>query len=85
VSEEAVRADLAALGGHLARVDRWVEEGVLGGETPNAGDLQVGASLALLRAVGDLAPQIDASRGGELVRRWFGDYPGAIPAGALAA
>jgi glutathione S-transferase len=66
ISEEAVRADLAALDGHLATIDGWVEEGVLGGETPNAADLQIGASL------------------GELVRRWFADYPGSIPAGTLS-
>jgi glutathione S-transferase len=83
VSEEAVRADLAALPSYLERVDRWVEDGVLGGDAPNAGDLQVAASLALLRTVGDLTAQIDRSRGGELVRRWFPDYPGAIPAVAL--
>lgn len=84
ITEEAVRADLAALDGHLAKIDGWVEEGVLGGETPNAADLQIGASLALLRTVGDLTERIDASRGGELVRRWFGDYPGSIPAGTLS-
>ena len=84
VSEEAVRADLEAFPGHLAKIDAWVEEGVLGGETPNAADLQIGASLALLHTIGDLAGQIDASRGGELVRRWFADYPGSIPAGALS-
>lgn len=86
VSEQAVHADVAALPGHLERVDRWVEEGVLlAGATPNAADLQIGASLALLRTVADVAPGIDASRGGEVARRWFPGYPGAVPAGALAA
>jgi glutathione S-transferase len=85
VSEHAARDDVAALPDHLARIDRWVEEGVLGGETPNAADLQVGSSLALLRTVGDLRDRVDASRGAELARRWFADYPGSIPAGALPA
>ena len=83
VSEEAVRADLAALGDHLSRIERWMDDGVLGGETPNAADLQIGSSLALLRTTEDLTPRIDGSRGGELARRWFADYPGSIPAGAL--
>ncbi len=83
VTEPAVRADAAALPEHLGRIDRWVEDGVLGSEQPNAADLQIGASLALIRTIGDARGPIDASRGGELVRRWFGDYPGSIPAGTL--
>ena len=85
VSEQAVRADVAALPEHLAKVDAWVEQGVLcTGELPNAADLQVATSLALLRTLEDLRPQIDASRGGELARRWFADYPGSVPAGTLS-
>src|SRR5688572_22543743 len=41
VSEPAVRADLEALPGHLDRIDAWIEEGVLGGDAPNAADLQI--------------------------------------------
>ena len=39
--EAAVRADLAALGGHLAEVERLRAEGVLGGDEPNAADFQI--------------------------------------------
>ena len=83
VSPEAVRADVANLPSLLQRVSDWIDEGVLGGETPNAADLQIGSSLALLRAVGDLAPLIDGSPAGTLARRWFADYPGSIPPGTL--
>ena len=81
--EATVRADLLALPSHLARVDRWIEEGTLGDAEPNAADLQIGASLALLLTIGDLRPLIDPRPAAELARRWFAAYPGAVPAGAL--
>lgn len=84
VSEEAVRADVAALPEHLQRIAAWIEQGVLGGEQPNAADLQIGSSLALLRTVGDLRPLIDGSPAGALAQRWFADYPGSIPPGTVS-
>ena len=83
--EADVRADLANLDWHLDRVDRWIAGGVIGGERPNAADLQIGAGVRLLATLDDLAPRIHARPAGELARRWFPDYPGRIPAGALPA
>jgi glutathione S-transferase len=80
-----VRADLVNLDWHLDRADGWVEDGTMGGDRPNAADLQVGAGLALLRTLEDLAPRIDARPCGALARRWFPDYPGRTPAGTLPA
>jgi glutathione S-transferase len=37
-SDENVRADLASLPGALDRIDDWIAESVLGGESPNAAD-----------------------------------------------
>ena len=48
VSDAAIERDLRDLPGHLDRVDAWITEGVLGGAPPNAADLQIGASVALL-------------------------------------
>jgi glutathione S-transferase len=84
VSDEAVKADVAALPDHLAEVDRLVDAGVIGGEQPNAADLQIGSTLAQLRTLGDLTPLIDGSRGADLARRWFAGYPGAIPPGTVS-
>jgi len=78
-----VRADLISLPRHLDRVDRWIAGGTLGGVEPNAADLQIGASLALLLTVGDLRPLLDARPAAHLARRWFPDYPGAVPGGTL--
>jgi glutathione S-transferase len=83
VSEANVKADLAHLPTHLDRVDSWIADGVIGGETPNAADLQIASSLRLLQSFEDLRGQIDARPAGELARRLFPQYPGSTPAGAL--
>ena len=84
-NDETVRADLAALPAHLDRVDAWIADGVIGGEPPNAADLQVAAGLRLLTTIGDVAPLLDARPAGALARRVFPRYPGTVPAGALPA
>ena len=83
--DPSVRADLLNLDSHLDRVEGWMAEGAMNGERPNAADLQVGAALRLLLTLGDVAPRIDGRPAGELARRWFPDYPGAVPAGVLPA
>ena len=83
-SEEAVRADLAALDGHLDRVDALIAEGVLGaGDEVNVADLQVGASLALLLTLDDMKARLGERPAAQLARRLFPDYPGRVPAGSL--
>ena len=84
-NDDTVRADLAALPAHLDRVDAWIADGVIGGEPPNAADLQVAAGLRLLTTIGDVAPLLDARPAGALARRVFPRYPGTVPAGALPA
>ncbi len=82
---DKVRADLEALPSHLGRIDGWIADGVLGGESVNAADLQIGASVRLLLTLDDLLPLIDGRPAGELARRWFPEYPGHVGAGALPA
>ena len=84
-SDPIVRADLLSLPGHLGRVDRWIADGTLAGAEANAADLQIGSSLALLRTVEDVRALVDDRPAGELARRWFPSYPGAVAAGTLAA
>jgi glutathione S-transferase len=84
-ADASVRADLVNLDWHLDRADRWIEAGVMGGERPNAADLQVGAGVRLLLTIEDVAPHVEDRPAGRLARRWFPDYPGRTPAGALPA
>ncbi len=83
-SEQNVRADLAALPAQLERIDRWIEEGLLGGEQPNAADLQIGSTIRLLLTIEDLRPLVEAHPAAKLVR-YFPPIAGEIPAGVLDA
>jgi hypothetical protein len=78
-----VRADLVNLGLHMDRADHWIRTGAMGGERPNAADLQVGSGLALLLTLGDVAPRLDSRPCADVARRWFPDYPGHVPLGTL--
>jgi glutathione S-transferase len=82
-TQATVRADLANLPAHLDRVDRWIEQGVLGGDGLNAADLQIASGLRLLMTVEDVRPQIDARPAGAFARRVFPADPGHVPNGAL--
>jgi glutathione S-transferase len=77
--------DLAGLPGYLEHVDALAGSGVIGSEAPNAADLQIGATLRVLLAVGDLHPLLRDRAGERIARRWFPDYPGTVPAGAYPA
>jgi glutathione S-transferase len=85
VTDADVRADLLALPRHAARVDRWIEDGVIGGDALNAADLQIGASLRLLLTLGDVASLLDGRPAAALARRAYPAYPGSVPAGTLPA
>jgi glutathione S-transferase len=77
--------DLAGLPAKLDRVDAYVADGVLAGATPNAADLQIGSTLAVLRTVGDLRALIDGRPAEQVARKWFEDRPGFVPVGAFPA
>jgi glutathione S-transferase len=78
-TDENVREDLARFGGLLDRIDEWIAAGVIGGESPNAADFQIGASLRLAMTLQDLRPVIDARPAGAMARRAIPDYPGDAP------
>ena len=82
-SDENVRADLARVPDLLDQVDHYIADGVIGGEQPNAADLQILSSLWLWRALDDLRPTIDARPCGRASAKLFGEPGGRIPAGAL--
>jgi glutathione S-transferase len=82
VSDAAVRADFDALPGYLDRIDGWIEAGVIGGEAPNAADLQIASTLRLLLTLEDLRPLIENRPAGQLALRLFPQADGQMPAGA---
>jgi glutathione S-transferase len=57
-TDDAVRADIAALPGLLDRASALIEEGVIGGEQPNAADFQIASTLRAIANIGDLAPHV---------------------------
>jgi glutathione S-transferase len=77
-SDENVRSDLAALPGALERIDDWIAEGVLGGETVNAADLQVATSVRLLLTMDDLRPAIEDRPAGRLALGIVPSFPGRV-------
>jgi glutathione S-transferase len=82
--DAAARADIAALPGQLDRVDRWIAEGLIGGEQPNAADLQIGSTVRLLMSIGDMRPLIEG-RPAATLEKWFPPQVGEIEAGVLPA
>jgi glutathione S-transferase len=83
-SDEKARADLAALPAQLDHIDAWIADGVLGGEQPNAADLQIGSSIRLLMTIGDVRPMIEG-RPALGLTRWFEPQAGEVPKGTLPA
>jgi glutathione S-transferase len=78
-SDEAVRADLAALPTLLDQVDAWLAEGLLGSEPPTAADYQIATSVRLLTCFADF----DGLFAGRPCCVWghglVPDFPGHVP------
>ena len=84
-SDANVRRDISILPVMLQRIDDWIDEGVLGGEEPNAADFQLAPSLRLAMSLDDLRPAIENRPAGELALRIVPDYPGRVPPALPAA
>ena len=79
VSDERVRADIAALPAQLDHIDRLIADGVIGGDEPNAADFQIGTSVRVFLAFEDLRELVEGRPAGELAMRLLPRYPGPIP------
>lgn len=78
-SDENARRAIAALPAMLDKVDAWIESGVLGGEQPNAADLQIAPSIGLAMTLDDLRPAIENRPAAALAKRLVPNYPGHMP------
>jgi glutathione S-transferase len=79
-TDENVRRAIAALPGMLQRIDDWIEEGVLGGQPPNAADLQIAPSLRLAMSLDDLRPAIEGRPAARWAAQIVPHFPGRTPA-----
>jgi len=83
-NDASARADIDALPAQLDRIDAWIADGLLGGDPPNAADLQIGSTIRLLYTIADLRPLIDGRPAAQLMR-YFPPSAGEIPVGVLPA
>jgi glutathione S-transferase len=79
-TNENVRRAIAAFPGMLQRIDDWIGEGILGGEPPNAADLQIAPSLRLAMSLDDLRPAIEGRPAARLATQIVEHFPGRTPA-----
>lgn len=80
---ERLAEDLAGFPAKVAHIQQLLADGVIGRGTPNAADLQIGATVRVLLIVGDLRPTLAPVEA--WARGLFPDYAGDVPAGAFPA
>jgi glutathione S-transferase len=85
ISAARLAEDLAGLPAKAAVIEDFAREGIIGGEQPNAADLQIGATIRVLLTLGDVKPFFAGSAAERIAMRWFAEYPGELPAGAFPA
>ncbi|MGO9487987.1 MAG: glutathione S-transferase N-terminal domain-containing protein [Solirubrobacteraceae bacterium] len=85
ITASRLHDDLAGLPAKVQHVERLAQDGVIGGEQPNAADLQIGATIRVLLPIGDLRPLLAGTAAESIALRLFPDYPGEVPAGAYPA
>ena len=83
--EGAVRADLRSLPDHLDRIDGWLRDGVLGGATVNAADLQIATTSRLMLTIGDVCPYFAGRPAEAHAMGLFADWAGSAPGGVFPA
>jgi glutathione S-transferase len=79
-SDAAARADMHALPSHLEHVRELIARETIGGQAPNAADLQIGASVRQLGAIADVGPLL-AGHSAVALTRHFPPMVGYIPPG----
>jgi len=69
----------------LDHVDGLIDDGVIGGEQPNAADLQIAANVRALMTVRDLDPLTQGRPAADLAMRLIPEFGNDFPAGLLPA
>jgi glutathione S-transferase len=85
ITAERLANDLAGLPAKLDHIESLARSGVIGDETPNAADLQIGATVNVLLALGDLGPLLADTAAERIALRHFPPPQGGLPPGAYPA
>lgn len=85
ITAERLAEDLAGLPAKVDHIEALASAGVIGGEVPNAADLQIGATIRVLLRLGDLRPLLEATAAEAIALRHFPGHDGHLPAGAYPA
>lgn len=80
ITPEVANADFASFKGLLDQVDTFIAEGTIGGEHPNAADLQILSSIKLIGAFEDFKPILAGRPSVALADKVFPGTPGPVPA-----
>jgi glutathione S-transferase len=78
-TDRICQEDLALLPERLDEIDRWIEQGLLGGEELNAADFQIAPNVMFLLCFEDLAPFIEQRPAARLAQRVCPQAWGALP------
>jgi glutathione S-transferase len=84
-SDQEIQNAVAAVPEVLGHVDELIHEGVIGGEQPNAADLQIATSVRALLTVQDLRPAREGRPSADLAMRLVPEFGNDFPAGLLPA
>jgi glutathione S-transferase len=85
ITAERLAEDLTGLPEKLAHIESLAQAGTIGGEIPNAADLQIGATIRVLLRIADLAPLLSGTAGERIARSYFPATQGEMPAGTYPA
>jgi glutathione S-transferase len=84
-SDAEIQNAVAAVPDVIGHVDGLIADGVIGGEQPNAADLQIATSVRAILTVEDLSPAFEGHPAAEHARRFLPELGSEFPAGSLPA
>jgi glutathione S-transferase len=84
-SDREIHNAIGAVGEVLDHVDELIEQGVIGGEVPNAADFQIATSVRALLTVRDLDRATQGRPAAEHAKRLVPEFGNDFPAGLLPA
>jgi glutathione S-transferase len=84
-ADDQVQQAIAEVPEVMGHVDGLIADGVIGGDEPNAADLQIATSVRALLTVKDLDPVTQGRPAAELAMRYVPRFGTEFPAGLLPA